>query len=107
MISEESVRSLTFMSCHPLPKVQELFATVHLLFIQNMRRAYAIRPYGIVAKYSLGGHFQTQIFVHPLIPLILVQTQILAHPPIPSILVPPRSWSILPSLPSWFKLPVS
>src|SRR5690606_17130979 len=87
MISEESVRFLTFMSCHPVPKVQELFANVNLLFIQNMRRAYAIRPYGIVANNSLGGHFQTQILVHPLIPLILV---------------PPRSWSILLSLPSWF-----
>ena len=102
MISEESVRFLTFMSCHPVPKVQELFANTNLLFIQNMRRAYAIRPYGIVAKNSLGGHFQTQILVHSLIPLILVQTQILVHPLIPLILVPPRSWSILLSLPSWF-----
>jgi len=30
-----------------------------------MRRAYAIRPYGILGKYSLGGHFQTQILVYP------------------------------------------
>ncbi len=29
----------------------------NLLFIQYMRRAYAIRPYGIVGKYSLGSHF--------------------------------------------------
>jgi len=35
------------MSCHPVPKVQELFANANLLFIQNMRRAYAIRPYSI------------------------------------------------------------
>ncbi len=62
------------MSCHPVPKVQELFANANLLFIQNMRRAYAIRPYGIVVKNSLGGHFQTQILVYPPIPSILVQT---------------------------------
>src|SRR5690606_37509817 len=35
------------MSCHPVPQVQELFANANLLFIQNMRRAYAIRPYSI------------------------------------------------------------
>jgi len=35
------------MSCHPVPKVQELFANANLLFIQNMRRAYAISPYNI------------------------------------------------------------
>ncbi len=51
----------------------EKYANAIQLFIQNMKRANAIRPYGIVDKYSLGSHIHTMILVHPLIPSILVQ----------------------------------
>gem|GEM_PF-3534346 len=90
----------------------ELYAFAILLFIQNMRRAYAIRPYSMLAfpatfDYNLGPSSHprmasgvephpgsNQILVYPHIlgwraesSHILVHTMILVHPHIPSILV--------------------
>ncbi len=76
-------------------KLNKMIPQKGCLLIICMRRAYAIRPYRIVTKYSLGSYFQTQILAHPLIPLILVQSMILVYPRIPSILVQKPSPNLL------------
>ena len=73
--------------CIFLWKVEKDHIQNGCLLIVCIRRAYAIRPNRIVAKYSLGGHFHAMILAHPRIPFILVQTMILVYPRIPFILV--------------------
>src|SRR5690606_24992123 len=57
-------------------KYADMYANKNLLFLQNMKRANAIRPDGIEAQNRLGSHIHTMILVHPPIPLILVQINI-------------------------------
>src|SRR5690606_13133576 len=68
-----------------LPKSWSILSSHSSWF--KCQRAYAIRPYRNIVKYSPRSHVYAKILVHPLIPLILVHILILVHPRIPSILV--------------------
>src|SRR5690606_4810570 len=85
-ILNEKGRICTQMSKYLLTstsKIEDLYANTNKI----IKRAYAIRPYRNIVKYSPRSHVFAKILVHPRIPSILVHTLILVHPRIPSILV--------------------